>query len=46
MALYDYAINFGELRVDKDEGYEIERSSTRELPYPNNYWNAVTYEVS
>ena len=46
MELYDRVFNFGGFRVDKREGYEVEREPSRELPYLNNFWNAITYEVS
>ena len=32
--------------LDEDEGYETEIVDKRIMPYPNNFWNAITYEIS
>ena len=38
--------NIGQLTTDFDDGFFIETEASRELPYLNNFINAITYEVS
>lgn len=44
--LYDSYISLGSITIERESGFEIERSFSREMPYPNNFQNAITYELS
>ena len=45
--LHDYQYNFGNILLDEEDGFQIEETaSARTLPYKNQYWNAITYELS
>ena len=44
--LNDYVFNVGNLRIDSDEGFNIETTELRYIPYDNLIWNSVTFEMS
>ena len=46
MNLNDYKLNVSSLRIDIEKGFDIEKSLPRNLPYNNQFWNSVTYELS
>ena len=46
MNLNDYKLNLSSLRIDIEKGFESEKSLPRTLPYNNQFWNSVTYELS
>jgi len=45
MQLKDSPFSFG-TSTDQEEGYAIEQVPGREIPYKNQFWNSITYEVS
>ena len=45
MELEDNPLRFG-LQAKNQAGYEILKHPSRELPYKNKFWNAITFEVS
>ena len=42
----DNAFSMGGIMTETDEGYETKIVEKRTMPYLNNLWNAITYEVS
>ena len=42
----DSLLNLGQMTMEFDDGFRIERRPNRELPYRNNFQNAVTFEMS
>ena len=44
--LNDYQWDLGSIFEEIEEGFEIADSSTRLMPYKNNIWNAITFELS
>ena len=45
--LKDNIFNVGDLTSFQDESsFNIEKSETRLLPYKNQFWNAITFEMS
>ena len=46
MNIDDSLLNLGSLGTKYDKGYYIDKLPTRELPYTNNFHNAITYELN
>ena len=42
----DNPFSISNMLQDEDEGYESEIVEKRNMPYQNNLWNAITYEIS
>ena len=39
-------MNFGSYYFDEDDGFQTDIVEKRSMPYNNNFWNAITYELS
>ena len=39
------SFKFGDLTKEEEDGFKIEVSDTRMLPYKNLFWNSITYEL-
>lgn len=46
MLLNDSIMNIGSLQTEKNFGYKVNTIPSRDLPYQNNFHNAITYEMS
>ena len=46
LKLNDYQWNIGNMFMDVTDGFEHKVTETRQVPYKNNYWNVITYEMS
>ena len=44
--LNDYTFNIGRLRSDVDHGFDFNVKGIRLLPYKNNFWNSITFEMN
>ena len=42
----DSAFSIGDILKEEDEGFETKIAEKRTMPYLNNMWNSITYEVS
>ena len=46
LKLNDYHWSVGEMRLDEKQGFDIDVTETRVLPYKNTFQNAITFEMS
>ena len=44
--LNDSFMSLGTITLEAENGFFIQRKVSREMPYPNQFHNAVTYELS
>ena len=44
--LNDYKWNIGDIFMDIEDGFDIEVTENRLLPYKNTFQNAITFEMS
>ena len=44
--LNDYQWDIGNFLQENEEGFDVEIGISRELPYDNRFWFAITFEVS
>ena len=45
MQLNDSPFNIGSVTEELEKGFSVNRAPNRELPYPNTWQNAITFEV-
>ena len=44
--LNDYHWNIGDMRKDVEDGFDLEVTETRLMPYKNSFQNSITFEMS
>lgn len=44
--LNDNYLSLGTITLEDENGFYIQRKVGREMPYPNSFQNAITYELS